>query len=277
MKANDLIEEKENRVLSRTAANDNKPRMAFRGEWVGDTFWPESSQARLDKDEVEAKRKAEKLAIHKERARLAIRMKIGKDWDGKADNDNPSLPIIKALLADGNHDLLPALLLYRRLEAAVSSEAQLVGNAVGLEPLQVEQDLWIDEKTGKAMRKGAKGTKKKDALPWSAKASDPLKWCRTKPLPSAVPTRWGGDGHVIAKIDAVPLLQELRALLGPLVEPFEAAALHGATLERVGMLAKATSSRSAMAVGRSVVHLALSVIRDRAGPITYDDVKDLVA
>lgn len=64
-------------------ANDNNPRMAFRGEWVGDTFFPESSQERLDRGEVEAKREAEERAMSRHRARLARRSAIGREWDGR--------------------------------------------------------------------------------------------------------------------------------------------------------------------------------------------------
>ncbi|MDQ0558323.1 hypothetical protein QO004_000096 [Rhizobium mesoamericanum] len=260
-----------------SAANDNQPRMAFRGQWVGEEFFPESSQARVDKAEVKAKARVEEKAINKHRRRLAKRNKPSDGWDGKAANDNPSLPIIKALLAEGNNDLLPALLFYRRVEDAATSDAQLVGNSVGNEPLQAEQDLWLDEKTGAIQRKGMKQSKSKDAQPWRAKSIDVFKWTYTKQLPAQVPTKWNGDDKVIARIDGINRLAEMRASLGPLVEPFEEAALHGATLEKVGMMAGATSSRSAMAVGRAVVHMALSVIRDRAGPITYSDLKEIAA
>ncbi|MBX5303097.1 hypothetical protein HJB93_28350 [Rhizobium sp. NLR12b] len=261
------------------SANDNVPRMAYRGVWCGDQFFPESSQARLDKKEVREKLVNEGKAIKKQIRRISKRQAVGKEWDGKAANDNPSLPIIKALLAEGNNDLLPALLLYRRVEAAATSGAELVGNAIGTEPLQAEQELWLDEKTGAIQRKGQKQSKAKDAQPWRAQATDVFKWTYTKQLPAQVPTKWNGDVKVIARIDGKRQLAELRALLGPLVQPFEEAALHGATLEKVGMMAMtgATSSRSAMAVGKAVVHMALSVIRDRTGPITYDDVKEIAA
>lgn len=259
------------------AANDNMPRMAYRGEWVGDEFFPETSQARLDKDEVREKHVAEGKAIKKQIRRISKRQAVGKDWDGKAANDNPSLPIIKALLAEGNNDLLPALLLYRRVEAAATSDAQLSGQAVGNEPLHAEQDLWLDETTGAIKRKGEKQSKSKDSLPWRSQAANVMRWTYTKQLPAQVPTKWNGDAKVIARIDGVQQLARFRSLLGPLVEPFEEAALHGATLEKVGMMAGATNSRSAMAVGRSVIHMALITIRDQAGPITYDDLKEIAA
>lgn len=260
------------------AANDNMPRMAYRGEWYGDEFFPETSQARLDKDEVVSKKKRESGNLRKMAKRIAKRQSIGDGWDGKAANDNPSLPIIKALLAEGNNELLPALLLYRRVEAAATGGAELVGGAAPTsEPLHVEQDLWMDERTGEIKRKGEKRSKSKDSLPWRARATDVFTWTYTKKLPAPVPSKWNGDAKVIARIDGVEQLAKFRAALGPLIEPFEEAAIHGATLEKVGMMAGATSSRSAMAVGRAVVHMALSVIRDRAGPITYDDLKEIAA
>jgi hypothetical protein len=246
--------------------------MAYKGVWCGEEFLPETSQARLDKDEVKRRRLKETKAIKVQLRRIGKRQSIGNGWDGKADNDNPSLPIIKALLAEGNNDLLPALLLYRRVEAAATSGAELLGGATpNSEPLHVEQDLWMDERTGEIKRKGEKRSKSKDSLPWRAKATDVFTWTYTKRLPAPVPTKWNGDAKVIARIDGLQKLAEFRTALGPLVEPFEEAAIHGATLEKVGMMAGAKSSRSAMAVGRSVIHMALSVIRDRAGPITYDD------
>ncbi|MBX4996685.1 hypothetical protein HJB72_01595 [Rhizobium lentis] len=258
-------------------ANDNSPRIAeskSTGQPLPERTPAERHEARAT---VKAKVKEEGKALTMFKRRLAKRNKPSDDWDGKADNDNPSLPIIKALLAEGNNDLLPALLLYRRVEAAATSGAELVGNAVGTEPLQAEQDLWMDEKTGAIQRKGQKQSKAKDAQPWRAQAIDVFRWTYTKQLPAHVPTKWNGDAKVIARIDGVKQLAEFRASLGPLAQPFEEAAIHGATLEKVGMMAGATSSRSAMAVGRAVIHMALSVIRDRAGPITYNELKEIAA
>jgi hypothetical protein len=256
------------------AANDNIATSKATGRPLPERTPAERAEARAT---VKAKVKEESKALTRMKRRLANRNKPSDAWDGKAANDNPSLPVIKALLAEGNNDLLPALLLYRRVEAAATSSAELVGDVIGSEPLQAEQELWLDEKTGALKRKGAKQSKSKDALPWRAQAVDVFKWTTTKRLPAQVPTKWNGDAKVIARIDGAAKLAEFRRALGPLVEPFEEAAIHGATLEKVGMMAGATSSRSAMAVGRSVIHMALVTIRDRAGPITYDDLKDIAA
>ncbi|MDR7147161.1 hypothetical protein [Rhizobium sp. BE258] len=263
--------------MTRMAANDNRPKMAYRGKWVAGEFVPETPQHWFDKEEVARKVKAEGQGMNVIRKRLAKRNKPSDPWDGKAANDNPSLPIIKALLAEENFDLLAPLLYYRRIEAAATSGAQLVGTSIGNEPLQAEQGLWLDEKTGAIKRQGEKKSKAKDAQPWQAKSTDVFKWTYTKQLPAQVPTKWNGDAKVIARIDAVGQLAMLRALLGPTMEPFEEAALHGSTLEKVGMMAGAKSSRSAMAVGRAVIHMALSVIRDRVGPLTNEDLDEMVA
>ncbi|MBB6304034.1 hypothetical protein [Rhizobium leucaenae] len=263
--------------IVQVVANDNNARIAeskARGGPLPERTPAERADGRAA---VRLKVQAEDKSLQRMKRRLARRNKPSDGWDGKAANDNPSLPIIKALLAEGNNDLLPALLLYRRVEAAATSGAELVGSAVGNEPLRAEQDLWLDEKTGALQRKGQKQSKSKDALPWRAQAVDVIKWTTTKKVPPQVPTKWNGDAKVIARIDGVTKLAEFRASLGPLVEPFEEAAIHGATLEKVGMMAGATSSRSAMAVGRSVIHMALITIRDRAGPITYDELKEIAA
>lgn len=257
------------------AANDNQPAISkTTGQPLPERTPEERSAAR---SVVEAKVKAEGKTLGKLKRSLAKKRSSSDGWDGKADNDNPSIPIIKALLAEGNRDLLPALLLYRRVEAAATGCARLVGESFGNEPLHAEQDLWVNPETGLIERKGEKQSKSKDALPWRARASDVMTWTRVKPLPPQVPVKWQGDAKVIARIDGTALLVGFRALLGPLVKPFEEAAIHGATLETVGMMAGATSSRSAMAVGRSVIHMSLIAIRDRAGPITHADLKDLAA
>ncbi len=97
------------------SANDNQPaKSKATGQPVPERMPAERAEAR---SRVRAKVKAEGKTLASLKRSLARRNKPSDGWDGKPDNDNVSLPIIKALLAEGNNDLLPALLLYRRVEA----------------------------------------------------------------------------------------------------------------------------------------------------------------
>ena len=255
------------------ADNENKPRMAFRGEWVGDTFWPETSQARLDKEEVAAKRKAEKQAMHRERARLAIRMKVGKDWDGKADNDNINWPLATSLIREGNTELLKAAMAYRKVHANAHSGAVLGGQAVSIgDGFALDRHIHVRPNGTIAYKHVRQRTAASVDIPANMKVAPYVSEADGVEKNTAkVPSPWNGDRPVNDKIDAQSKLIELRNRLGILAEPLEMAVVDGATYQAVGNANGIADRSGSIAAGRAIVHMALISARDAIGAITRED------
>lgn len=255
------------------AANDNRPRMAFRGSWVGEEFCPDTKFHKLDKDEVEAKRKAEKQAMHRERARLATRMKIGKDWDGAPANDNIAWPLAKALLAEGNGDLLKYALAYRKVHTQACSNAVLGGSTYTEKDGRVLDYVSnLDESTGVI----SYGKPRKSRSVEAVASTPPRRKNATNEAStsafSSVPKPWNGDKSVNDMIDARPKLSRLRLVLGAIVEPFEMAVVDGATLAEVGKASGASSRDGAPAAGRAICHMGLLAIRGVLGELRMSDI-----
>src|SRR5690606_37868570 len=69
-------------------------------------------------------------AIHQHKSRLAKRFAKSRDWDGTADNDNAlNWPLARALVREGNTDLLKVAIEYRRIYDTAKSEAVLGGKS----------------------------------------------------------------------------------------------------------------------------------------------------
>jgi hypothetical protein len=244
------------------AANNNTPRMAFRGAWVGGEFFPDSSQERLDKVEVEQKKKFEGKAISKLLKRISVRQSIGDGWDGKAANDNTT-PAIKWLLAGQRKEMLEPLLAYIRLDREANSGAMLTGESHSArDMLQIDQKTWLDPVSGAIKYKGERRLTGIDFTGREAPVKSSLDPMQVKPLPVAVPKPWKGDLPVINRIDAEPKLARIRAALGPLLIPFERLVLEGKKLEKVGWDCFATNERAAMSIGGAVLMLSLGVVAE---------------
>lgn len=244
------------------AANTNAPRMAFRGAWIGDEFFPESSQEKLDKFEVEQKKKSEGKAISKLLKRISVRQSIGDDWDGKAANDNTT-PAIKWLLAGQRKEMLEPLLAYIRLDREANSGAMLNGQSqTPADLLQIDQKTWIDPASGQIKYKGERRLTGIDFTGREPPAKSDIDPLQIKPLPVAVPKPWKGDQAVIDRIDAEPKLARIRSALGPLLIPFERLVLEGKKLEKVGWDCFATNERAAMSIGGAVLMLGLGVVAE---------------
>lgn len=198
-------------------------------------------------------------ACHAERARLAIRGNIGKDWDGKAANDNIAWPLAKALLAEGNKELLKYAIAYRRIYNTAKSEVVLGGSAPDLSELTLAHVVRAQEDGSVKVGKQVKAKKSEDdELPAkrAVTAND-----ETSIRSSSVPKPWNGDAPVNAMIDAKTELRRIQLLIGAILDPFEMLVVDGFTLAEAGVAAHATA-RGAMSAGRSIAHMGLIAVRD---------------
>jgi len=223
-----------------------------------------------------AKHAAEQAGVAAERARIAMRQAIGEGWDGAA-NDNESFPLLKALRSEKRDDAIAIVMRYRALAAVVAAQPLQGASATADDGLAVAHrstrlagpeavdaaaaagwpgdaldDDEINYKETIRVRKGAAGSTGKRAR--IASDDDPT------PSTASLSRRFNVD-LLDAQIDARPILGELRAALGPLLDYFEDAVLGGRTLAEIGARAGGGSQTSA-AVGKAFVLQAIDVVRD---------------
>lgn len=208
-------------------------------------------------------------ACHKEKARLAIRGNIGKDWDGKAANDNIAWPLAKALLAEGNKELLKYAIAYRRIYTLAKSEAVLGGSAPERE-MNLDRYVYEDKETGEQKYNNVRKRQSADVdiPPTRKKPTDSLEPSGNG---SSVTKPWNGDKPVNDMIDAKRQLAILQARLGHLAEPLEMAVVDGATLEAVGNSCGIANRAGSMGAGRAIIHMGLITVRDCLGRIERKD------
>lgn len=202
-------------------------------------------------------------AMHAERARIASRI----PKERAAANDNVAWPLARALLAEGNKDLLKYAVKYRLIYDRAKSEVVFGGTVpdsdMGLEQRVANNDneclyLGVRQSNAAAVDIPAKRKRATDSL-------EPM------PQSSNVPKPWNGDYAVNVMIDAKRELARLQLKLGPIVEPFEMAVVDGATLEAVGNAAGIASRGGAMSAGRAIVHLGLVTLRGAMGGLNRMD------
>jgi len=259
----------------RQADNQNiKPRMAAHGEWIGDEFYPDTPFHKLPKAEIEEKRKAEWFAMHKERARLARRMKhVDKDWDGKADNDNINWPLATSLVREGNTELLKTAMAYRRIYDSANSGAQLGGTTyTPKEGKVIDYVSKLDESTGHIAYGKARKSHSVDAVASTPARRKNITNETTIAASSPIPRPWNGDRPVNDMMDNQGKLAGIRRALGYLAEPLEMAVVDGATYQKVGNSIGVADRSGSIAAGRAVVHLALITARDAIGQIKREDI-----
>lgn len=206
----------------------------------------------------------EREAVHAEKRRLHARASIGKKWDGKADNDNAiNWPLARALVREGNIDLLKVAMTYRRIYDQAKSEAVLGGSGVSLgDGVSLDQYIKTHEDGGVEY----KGTRKSKAATADipARMKIPAGGLSSTNV-SSVPKPWNGDAPVNGMIDAKTALWRLQERLGHLCEPLELAVIDCVTLEEVGNSIGVANRQGAMAAGRAVVHMGLITARDALG------------
>jgi len=164
-----------------------------------------------------------------------------------ADNDN--WPLAKVLRREGHEYLLSMAERYRDVHDRANMPVDLVGKDPADDIYNVGGVLHrtdLDESTGALVDKGVKRvTGKAHRAPDAGPRTFDRK--RAKPVPKA----WNGDWPLLDRIDAGHELASVRAVLGILREPFEAAVVDGDTLEAIGR--REGVGQGAGAAGRALV------------------------
>lgn len=215
-------------------------------------------------------------AVRAQKVRLALRAEHGRDWDGTADNDNIAWPLAKALLAEGNEELLKYAMKYRRIYDQAKSDAQLGGSGVSLKDGFSLDQRTVIKANGNIAYKGVRVVSSgdpKDTAPMMKVMPFAVDESGIERNAIKVPRVWNGDRPVNDMIDAKTLLHQLQMALGPVCEPFEMACIDAATLAEVGAASGASSRDGKPAAGRAICHLALITIRDMLGAIGRSDIK----
>lgn len=213
---------------------------------------------------------AEREAVHAEKRRLAARASYGKDWDGKADNDNQNWPLATALVREGNPELLKAAMAYRRIHGQAHCGALLGGNGVALrDGFALDRHTQIRPNGTIAYKHVRQRTASEIDIP-AQRYVPPFEDEDAGMQHNVVkiPKPWNGDRPVNDMIDAQARLVALRSMLGVLVEPLEMSVVDGATYREVGNSAGIANKAGSEGAGRALVHAALISVRDALGNIT---------
>lgn len=243
---------------------------AIHGEPLPERTPEERSAGR---ERIRLKQADEAKAVLKQKRRIAARQAIGDGWDGKADNDNINWPLAKALLAEGNGDLLKYAMAYRRIHEQAHSGAVLggssvrIGDGVALDRhIHIRADGSISYKHVRQRTAAEVDIPAKQYVPPYNDNED-----ETQRNSIKVPKPWAGDAPVNDKLDAQVKLVELRRRLGAIIEPFEMAVIDGKTLKEVGAASGVTSRDGQPAAGRAICHLGLFTVRDALGTVGRQD------
>jgi hypothetical protein len=236
-------------------------------------------------DELPARMKYaphEQDAIRIQKMRLGKRAAIGKDWDGKADNDNIAWPLATSLIREGNTELLKAAMAYRKIHDTAKSKALLGGKSAAIGGnIAIDRYAYI-KPNGAVVYKHPRQKKSADVDIPAKQYTVPPQYDQIDAGSEAIkvsnwtniPKPWNGDKPVNDMLDAQGRLDGLRARLGILVEPLEMAVIDGATYQAVGNSLGVANRAGAMGAGCAAVHMGLVVVRDALGKI---DRKDLAA
>lgn len=181
-------------------------------------------------------------------------------FGGQAANGNFDWPLQKLLRAEGADYHLSLAERYRDVWTYANQPTELRGTDMA-DNIYLMARTDLDPSTGKLTGKGIKkvtGKKAKVDLPATrAVAADPDK---TKKRAKAIPRKWNGDWPLLHKIDCGRELVKLQAALGYLREGFEAAVIHGWTLEAIGKQHGVGNSVGAKGAGRALVMLGLQAV-----------------
>lgn len=187
-----------------------------------------------------------------------------------AANDNQAWPLAQWLRKDDNDVLLAVAERYRAVYDAAHTEVPIVG-AMPDDTYAVEQKHSVNRKTGVLKRNGPKRGKNAPladdgsykVIPLTdavrAEIDSGTSTFKRKPAARAM-RRWNGDRLINAAIDSRGTLYRLQRALGPLIEPFEDAVLHGETLAAIGE-GRGAGTKSAGTAGRVLVVMGLEVVQ----------------
>jgi hypothetical protein len=220
------------------------------------------------------KAKAEKRALSKIVKVIAKRQDIGDPSIVQSRSED--FPLVEALRRDGQEELIKVVRRYRKLVALCEAEplkgldySKSDGGEIVRESNRLTPEADIDE---------ASATNWQNVPDGELKVSTKIKKSKgAYPIPSRRTVVAANDNlaqsHVVRTeslhvkltdevlnqhIDAKPVLAELRASLGPLVEPFEDAALGGRSYTDIGRV-RGEAAKPAVA-GKTLVGMAIGTI-----------------
>lgn len=196
-----------------------------------------------------------------QKRRLAKLESKRPDWVSPPANDNQAWPLAHQLRKEGNDVLLAVAERYRAIYDAATANVQLMGTSLAGDDLYNLAERSYTQDDGTVVSLGVrKARPKKDE---KTKGANPDKKPVTFKPRNPAPTRsaWNGDAMINAAIDSRRLLHDMQKALGPLLEPFENAVLHGETLSAIGE-AKGGNTVSSGPIGRAYVMDGLQIIRE---------------
>lgn len=204
-------------------------------------------------------------------------------WATCPANDNQAWPLAQWLRKDGNEVLLKVAERYRAMYDASIVEVPLIGT-MPEEAMSAPLDQRVHNREDgtvgyKGVRKvkgavgrleGDDGTSKVIPMDEDVRA-EMQKGTSTFPMRPRAPAmkKWNGDRLIIAAIDSRKGIHRLQQKLGPLVEPFEDAVLHGETLSTIGE--ERGGPRNAGVAGRVLVMMGLEVVQRELGVMDRED------
>lgn len=194
-------------------------------------------------------------------------------WATCPANDNQAWPLAQWLRKDGNEVLLKVAERYRAMYDASIVEVPLIG-AMPDENSSAPLDRRVhNREDGTVGYKGVRTVKgaigRLDGDDGSSKVI-PMNETIRSAMQSGVSTfpmrpkspamkKWNGDRLINAAIDSRKGIYRLQQKLGPLVEPFEDAVLHGETLRAIGE--DRGIGQHAPGAGRVLVMMGLEVVQ----------------
>jgi len=216
----------------------------------------------------------ERESVRAQKVRLHARASKGKDWDGKAANDNINWPLATSLIREGNTELLKAAMAYRKIHTEAHSNAVLGGSGVSIgDGFALDRHSQIRPNGTIAYKHVRQRTAAEVDIP--AKRYVPPfddEEAQEQRNSVRIPKPWNGDRPVNDKMDSQVRLVALREHLGVLAEPLEMAVVDGATYQEIGNASGVADRSGAIAAGRAIVHMALISVRDALGNIRRSDI-----
>lgn len=218
----------------------------------------------------------EREAVHAQKVRLHQRAQKGRDWNGAAANDNIAWPLATALIREGNTELLKAAMYYRKVHDTAKSEAMLGGSSVSLgDGVSIDQRQWI-KPNGDIAYKGQRrvASDNPETTARRKSSTDSESQAMSEKAESGytnVPKEWRGDEPVNNMIDAQRRLEQLRHIVGVLVEPLEMSVIDGCTYREIGNAVGIANKAGAEGAGRALIHTALIALRDEVKNVKRSD------
>lgn len=207
----------------------------------------------------------EEKAVRAQKRRLAKLESRRPVWLTPPANDNQAWPLAQQLRKEGNDVLLRVAERYRAIYDAATVDIQLMGTSLAGDDLysvdrdtRVKDDGTIEFKGARRLRLASERAEGKPTGPDESKK--PVTFKPKNPSPTR--NAWNGDAMINAAIDSRALLSVIQNKLGPLLEVFEEAVLHGETLSAIGERHGVTPQKSG-AAGKAMVMIGLQVVREQ--------------